>query len=216
MIKFIKYKDDNNFKVTDDFINNNLNLETSNNQNLKIYLGKKNIQNLYSNYLLDKVNYLKPKINIIKFDYYYILNENTPDEEISYKSLTTIDDNTENYMNSLNPPLNPLTLIFEDNVLLRDSSYNFLNYKDSYHILLEKIETNQYVSHLCQIKFQNKLKLFTPVENYKSNFYLDKIYPIKLNIDNTFEYLDLIIYKQTSLNKNHLMKLKYLKNLIYQ
>lgn len=41
MIKFIKYKDDNNFKVTDDFINNNLNLETSNNQNLKIYLGKK-------------------------------------------------------------------------------------------------------------------------------------------------------------------------------
>lgn len=130
--------------------------------------------------------------------------------------MTTIDDNTENYMNSLNPPLNPLTLIFEDNVLLHDSSYNFLNYKDSYHILLEKIETNQYVSHLCQIKFQNKLKLFTPVENYKSNFYLDKIYPIKLNIDNTFEYLDLIIYKQTSLNKKPSNEIEIFKNLIYQ
>jgi hypothetical protein len=203
-IKLIKLKDKfNNLIVTNDFISQELDLETNDVDNLKLYLGKKNIQNIYSNYLLDKVNYLKPKINIGRFDYYYILNENTTNEEIIYKSLNYLDlsNNSKKYMNLRSPPLNPHTLIFEDNVLLRDSSFNFLNYNNSYHILLEKIETNQYVSHLCQIKFQNKLKIFTPIENYKSKFYLDKIYPIKINIDNTFEYLDLIIYKQTILNK---------------
>jgi hypothetical protein len=201
-IKLIKLQSAyNKYLVTNDFISQDLDLETNNDQKLKIYLGKKNIQNIYSNYLLDNVNYLKPKININKFDYYYILNENTQDEQIIYKSLRYLDNNSEKYMNSRSPPLNPHILIFEDNVLLYDSSFNFLNYNNSYHILLEKIETNQYISHLCKIKFQNKLKLFTPIENYKSKFYLDKIYPIKLNIDNTFEYLDIIIYKQTILNK---------------
>ena len=200
IIKFISYNNNYaRFIITDSFISDTLNLENIDTNNIQIYFGKKNIQNIYSNYLLDNVNYLKPKMNINRFDYYYILDEDTPNEQIIYKSLTNLDNNTENYMRT-SLLLNPHTLIFEDNVLLRDSSFNFLNYNGSYHILLEKTETNQYVSHLCQIKFQNKLKLFTPVENYKSNFYLDKIYPIKLNIDNTFEYLNSIIYKQTILN----------------
>ena len=200
ILKYIFYNNNYiNFLVTDNFLSDTLNLEEINITNLKINIGKKNIQNIYSNYLLDKVNYLKPLININKFDYYYILDEDTQSEQIIYKTLPNLDNNTQYYMRSLN--LNVRTLIFKDNVLLHDSSYNFLNYNGSYHILLEKTETNQYVSHLCQNKFQNKLKLFTPVENYKSKFYLDKIYPIKLNINNTFEYLDLTIYKQTILNK---------------
>ena len=206
ILKYIFYRNNYiNFLVTDNFLSDTLNLEEININNLKINIGKKNIQNIYSNYLLDKVNYLKPLININKFDYYYILDEDTQSEQIIYKALTNLDNNTENFMRSQKnigkPSLNVHTLIFKDNVLLHDSSLNFLNYNNSYHILLEKIETNQYISHLCQIRFQNKLKLFTPVENYKSKFYLDKIYPIKLNIDNTFEYLDLTIYKQTILNK---------------
>ena len=212
LIKMITYIDGGIFRITDNFTSRDLDLENIDINNLQIYFGKKNIQNIYSNYLLDKVNYLKPLMNIGKFDYYYILDEDTQSEQIIYKALTNVDNNTENYMRSLKyPVLNFRTLIFEDNVLLRDSSFNFLNYNSSYYILLEKTETNQYVSHLCQIKFQNKLKLFTPVENYKSKFYLDKIYPIKLNIDNTFEYLDLTIYKQTILNKKPSNKIHIFK-----
>jgi len=202
------------FVVTDNFLSDTLNLEGMDINNLKIYIGKKNIQNIYSNYLLDKVNYLKPKVNLGLYHYYHIIKENTNNEEINYKKsdilnkkldYTNIDLYLKDYIH---------TLVFDDNVLLNtsykydissfpidDNSFNYLNYNNSYYILLEKTETNQYVSHLCQIKFQNKLKIFTPVENYKSTFYLNKIYPIKLNIDNTFEYLDLVIYKQTILNK---------------
>lgn len=212
-IKLIKLRlEINNFLVTNDFLSKDLNLETTNDQNLKIYLGKKNIQNIYSNYLLDKVNYLKPKVNLGLYHYYYIINENKNNEEINYRKSNILDDKL--ISSNIDSFLKVHTLIFEDNVLLNtsctynsssipvyDSSFNYLNYNNSYYILLEKTETNQYVSHLCQIKFQNKLKIFTPVENYKSTFYLNKIYPIKLNIDNTFEYLDLSIYKQTILNK---------------
>jgi hypothetical protein len=216
-IKLIKLRlEINKFLVTNNFLSKDLDLETTNDQNLKIYLGKKNIQNIYSNYLLDKVNYLKPKVNLGLYHYYHIIFENINNETINYRKSNILDEtlNSTNIDSDLKADIH--TLIFEDNVLLNtksckydnissnpiyDSSFNYLNYNNSYYILLEKTETNQYVSHLCQIKFQNKLKIFTPVENYKSTFYLNKIYPIKLNIDNTFEYLDLVIYKQTILNK---------------
>ena len=214
LIKMITYIDGGIFRITDNFTSRDLDLENIDINNLQIYFGKKNIQNIYSNYLLDKVNYLKPKVNLGLYHYYYILFENKNNETINYRKSNILDDNliSSNIDSYLKAYIH--TLIFKDNVLLNtsctydissipvyDSSLNYLNYNNSYYILLEKTETNQYVSHLCQIKFQNKLKIFTPVENYKSTFYLNKIYPIKLNIDNTFEYLDLSIYKQTILNK---------------
>ena len=185
IIKFIKKTDGSNFTVTDGFKESQGEIEKyPDASNVNIYFGKRNDQKMYSNYLLDKANYLKPKLDLGVYHYY----------EITSGKIT-------NYDTSSNYSYNSNYVILEDNSWINDTSNNFLNLNSSYHILLEKTGNQQYVSHLCQIEYPNKLKLFTPVENYNSNFYLDKIYPIKLNVNNTFEYLDLIIYKQKVMNK---------------
>jgi hypothetical protein len=185
IIKFIKKTDGSNFTVSNGFNDYEGDSEKyPDASNVKIYFGKRNQQKIYSNYCLDKTNYLKPYVDQSIYHYYKIENG-----EIT------------NYDSSNNYQYNSSYVIMEDNVLINDSSNNMINLNNSYHILLEKTTNGQYVSHLCQIQFSNKLKMFTPVEDYNSNFYLDKIYPIKLNINNCFEYLDLIIYKQKKLNK---------------
>ena len=76
-----------------------------------------------------------------------------------------------------------------------------LNLVNSYHILLEKTQYEQYISYLCKIQFPNKLLIFGTIQNYNSQFFIDKIYPINLNIDNTFGFKDIIFYKQIKLDK---------------
>jgi len=45
------------------------------------------------------------------------------------------------------------------------------------------------------------LYLFTNVEDYESTFYLDKIYPIILTVDNVYSFIDIKIIKQRQINK---------------
>ena len=109
---------------------------------VKIYFGKRNSQKIYSNYLLDKVNYLKPELNLGIYHYYDISSGNI----VNY-------DTSNNYLPNSN------CVIFEDNSYwINNNSNNFLNLNKSYHVLLEKTINQQYVSHLCQIEFPNKLK----------------------------------------------------------
>ena len=195
IIKFIKNINGTNFTVSNGF---NVNENEENfpiATKVKIYFGKRNSQNIYSNYLLDKVNYLKPELNLGVYHYYDI----SSGKIVNY-------DTSSNYLPKLN------CVIFEDNSFwINDDTKNFLNLNKSYHILLEKTVNQQYVSHLCQIEFPNKLKLFTTFENYNSNFYLNKIYPIKINVNNTFEYLDMVIYKQKLINKKPSNKIEIWK-----
>ena len=196
MIKFIKYTDGSNFTVTDNFIKNGDDSQIySNEGNVKIYFAKRNIQKIYSNYLLDKVNYFKPELNLGLYHHYKF-------ETTIYNKISSLEYKDNNY-----------TVIFEDNVYAIDKPNNFLNFNNSYHILLEKTENDQFVSHICIFEFPNILKFFfgTSVENYKSKFYLDKIYPIKLNVNNSFEFLDLIIYKQKIINKKPSNQIKIWK-----
>ena len=198
-IKNIKNSENNNsinFTVTDKFNNDGdgNDEKTPIATNIKIYFGKINTCKLYSNYLLDKANYLKPELNLGMYHNYYINSGKIDNYNIS-----------NNYSNISN------NIIFKDNIWLNYDIYNFLNLNKSYHILLEKTVNHQYVSHLCQIEFPNKLKLFTLVENYNSTFYLNKIYPIKLNVNNTFEYLDLVIYKQQVINNKPSNKIEIWK-----
>ena len=195
IIKFIKNINGTNFTVADGFNENEHDKNFPVATKVKIYFGKRNSQKIYSNYLLDKVNYLKPELNLGVYHYYDI----SSGKIVNY-------DTSSNYLPKSN------CVIFEDNSSwINDNSNNFLNLNKSYHVLLEKTINQQHVSHLCQIEFPNKLKLFTSVENYNSNFYLNKIYPIKINVNNTFEYLDMVIYKQKLINKKPSNKIEIWK-----
>jgi len=151
---------------------------------VKVFLGKRSEQILSCNYLLDKCNYLRPIIDLNSYNYYDISNELIFNYDVS---------------NQFVPNINKV--IFKDNVICSDVSNNMLNLIDSYHILLEKTIFNQYISYLCKIKLPNKLLIIGNVQNYNSQFFIDKIYPINLNIDNTFNFIDLRIIKQLILQK---------------
>lgn len=158
-------------------------------QNVKVYFSKRDHQFIYCNHILDKVNYLKPIVNNNSY-YNYFLTRNVQTSIIDFTT-------TNNYS------LNNNIAIFQDNTLLVDISKNFINLYKSYHIVLEKTSTGQYVSILTYIDIQNnipKIYLYTPVESYSSSFYLDKIYPIVINEDNTFSFNDIKIYKQKHIN----------------
>jgi hypothetical protein len=157
-------------------------------ENVKVYFSKRDLQFTFCNYSLDKTNYLKPSISSNVYHNYYLDASNS--SIINY-------DTSSNYSLDLN------MVIFQDNILSVDTSNNFINLYKSYHILLEKTSSGQYVSNLCYIDIQNnqaKIYLYTPVESYSSSFYLDKIYPIIINVDNTFNFIDLKIYKQKNIN----------------
>jgi hypothetical protein len=126
-----------NFTISDGFNgndNNKINLNTS---NVKIYFGKRNINKIYSNYSLDKVNFLKPEINLGLYHYY----------DISFNKIVNYDISN-NYLKTSN---NSNNVIFKDNIWLNDDTKYFLN--KSYHILLEKTINQQHVSYLCQFEF---------------------------------------------------------------
>lgn len=141
--------------------------------NVNIYFGVVSDKVLYSNYALEKSSYLKPITNLGFYNYYDISNNTIINYDISNNLVST----TSN-------------IVFEDNVFNLDTSSNMINLHNSYHILLEKNPYNQFISHLCQLQISNKLFIFTNVEDYNSTFYLDKIHPILLNLDNTFSYLN--------------------------
>ena len=162
-INYIQYIDAS-FNIT---IDRNI---FDNEKTVNVYFGKINEIELYSNYQLTKSCFLKPIINLGTYHYYSITNNVLNNYDISQN------------LSTFNGP------IFEDNVLNLDLENNMINLNESYHILLEKNIYNQYISHLCKIQFPNKLFIFSKVEDYSSTFYLDKIYPILLTIDNSFSY----------------------------
>ena len=151
---------------------------------VKVVLGKRSDQILSCNYILDKCNYLRPIINLNSYHYYDISNEKILNYDVSNQYIE-----------------NPNKVIFKDNIICSDVSNNMLNLIDSYHILLEKTKFNQYISYLCKIKLPNKLLIIGTVQSYESEFYIDKIHLINLNIDNTFNYNDMRIIKQFILSK---------------
>ena len=188
IIKFIKKKDGKNFTLSDGFnIYEGLPENYPAQTNVQVYFSKRDEQYLYSNYILDKTNYFKP---IVDENYYHIYSLG----DISGLVAITNFDVSNNYSTLEN------AAIFKGNILSANTNDNFINLYKSNHILLEKTINNQYVSHLCFITDSNKLYLFTPVENYSSEFYLDKIYPINLNVNNSFSYKDMTIYKQRKVN----------------
>ena len=139
---------------------------------VNVYFGIINEKLLYSNYALEKSCYLKPVTNLGYYHYYDVSNNTIVNYDISQNLVTSNN------------------IVFEDNILNLDTSNNMINLHNSYHILLEKNQYNQYISHLCQLRIPNQLFIFTNVEDYNSTFYLDKIHPILLNSDNTFSYLN--------------------------
>jgi len=141
--------------------------------NVNIYFGVVSDKVLYSNYELEKSCYLKPTTNLGFYNYY----------ELSNNTIV-------NYNISNNLVVSTNNIVFKDSVFNLDTSSNMINLHNSYHILLEKNQYNQFISHLCQLQIPNKLYIFTNVEDYNSTFYLDKIHPILLNLDNTFSYLN--------------------------
>ena len=165
-----------------DVLNNKLFLSDYNLPlNFTIIQGKKNNRHIYSNYELDNMCCLKPKINLDIYNCYDISNNII----LNYNTSTTYD---------------PSKVCFMDNVLNVNNQNNVLYLDGSYHVLLEKTIYNQYITHICKIMINNKLFILTPIENYNSTFYLDKIYPITLLINNSYYYNDIIIYKQTELS----------------
>ena len=80
---------------------------------------------------------------------------------------------------------------------------------ESYHLLLEITEKNEYISHFVQIIYPNKLKLYTTILYESSTFYLDKIYPIIIDFVNYNYYFNSInYYKITQMldtNKNKIL-----------
>jgi hypothetical protein len=141
--------------------------------NVNIYFGVVSDKVLYSNYALEKSCYLKPITNLGFYNYYDLFNNTIVNYDIS----NNLDISTNN-------------VVFKDNIFNLDTSSNMINLHNSYHILLEKNQYNQFISHLCQLQIPNKLFIFTNVEDYNSTFYLDKIHPIRLNLDNSFSYLN--------------------------
>ena len=163
---------------------------------VNVYLGLRTDQQLSCNYLLDKAHYLKPLINLNYYNYYDILN----DEIYNYDVSSNFVDPDSIIPHCPDPPNeeDPLIkhVIFQDNIFNLDISNNMLNLIDSYHILLEKTKFNQYISYLCKIKLPNRLFINGTVQSYDSEFYIDKIYPIILNIDNTISFKDIRLIKQ--------------------
>ena len=151
--------------------------------NVNVFLGHRNDQLLYTNYLLDKSCYLKPVKNLGTFSYYDISNQKITNYDISNQLVSSGN-----------------KIIFADNVLNMGVNIQ-LNLVNSYHILLEKTQFDQYISYLCQVQIPNKLLIFGNIQNYNSQFFIDKIYPINLNIDNSFGFKDIIFYKQVKLDK---------------
>ena len=179
-----------NYIRTIDTSNNRIYIDKSNYDTLqnqvKIYFGVKNEQELFNNYKLDKSCYVTPYINSTYFHYY----------DVSNNQLINYGINTE----QLKPPnfIGVGTVIdFRDNIYNQDRYINQYNLHNSYHILLEQNKAGQFISHLCQFKIPNKLNIFTNVEDYSSKFFMDKMEPINLFSDNSFEYQSTIIYKQT-------------------
>ncbi len=80
---------------------------------------------------------------------------------------------------------------------------------ESYHLLLEITEKNEYISHFIQIIYPNKIKLYTNILYESSAFYLDKKYPIIIDFVNFNYYFKPInYYKVTQLldrNKNEII-----------
>ena len=190
IIKFIKNKNGNIFTLLDGFDESQETNEIfPQNGDVQVYFSKRDKHYMYSNYQLDKVNYIKPYVNSNVYH--------------NYSLTLTTQSSIINYNTSIEYSLNTNKAIFQDNILSVDTSNNFINLYKSYHILLEKTTSGQYVSNLCYINIQNnqsQLYLYTPVESYSSTFYLDKIYPIQLNLDNTFSYNNITIYKQRNIN----------------
>lgn len=150
---------------------------------VKVYFGVKNSNEAFSNYKLETSVSMKPFLSLSKYHIYDFSGNQLINYDISSNYSTQI------------------SKIFEDNVLNLDLSNNMINLDNSYHILLEKTKFNQYISHICKILFPNKIHLFTAVENYNSNFYLDKIYPVILNVNNTFSFKNQKIIQQTLIPK---------------
>jgi hypothetical protein len=75
---------------------------------------------------------------------------------------------------------------------------NFNILYDSYHLLLEKRATGNFI-HLCRIVYPNKLKIYTNIQ-YDSDFYLSKIFPIHINQNNEFNVLPMTVVVNKSLN----------------
>ena len=175
-------------------INNNiitLDKNMYNSANVQIYFSKRDKQYLISNYILDKTNYLRPIVTNSSYNIYDLSNNNIVKYEIQQTTES----------------ISGTSIIFVDNLLLirlnvesGNSSISDYNIFDTtYHLLLEKTQNEQYITHLCLIEYPNKLHLFTSVESYTSEFYLDKIYPINLNCNNMFDYRDIQVIKQTNI-----------------
>ena len=164
-------------------------------QQAHIYFGKRNTQECFNNYKLEKSCYVRPYIDTLYYHQYDISNS-----EINNYNIATL-------------PSPNYNIIFIDNVLYKEMKltvgtgytiidnqnmwFNNYNLHNSYHILLEQNTSGQFISHLCQFKIPNKLYIFTHVESYTSQFFLDKTQPINLFSDNSFEFKSPIIYKQT-------------------
>jgi len=190
VIKNIKNKIGNVFTVSDNFS------DLSSNISVQIYFNKVMNQYIYCNYKLDICSYLKPFLSPNNYNYYFVSNNEITDYTVL--NFNTITLNSLDWLETYQI-YHDSNVKFRDNVWNRDVSNNLITQNTSYHILLEKTINNQFVSHLCQVIFPNKIFLYTPVEDYNSTFYLDKIYPIYLNYDNTFSYYAIQMYKQTEI-----------------
>jgi hypothetical protein len=191
-ISYIKSVDSSGNLILDRKLFDNLDVS------VEIYFNKPNQKKLYSNYELVKSCYYKPIRNLGYYHYY-----------------GTETDKITNYDISNNLSFFPGT-VFEDNVFNLDIDNSMINLNESYHILLEKNKYNQFITHICRLKFPNQLYIYSTVEDYSSDFYLDKIHFIALNNDNTFgfkqsslvvqyenpgtPYNELIIWKKYDLN----------------
>ena len=200
-ISYIKYIDISGNIIID----RNLFGDASN-VNVSIFFNKLNIKHLYSNHEIIKSSFYQPITNLGYYHYYGLSSDK--------KTITNYDiSNNQTFFSGET---------FVDNVYNIDRPNSLINLVGSYHILLEKNKYNQYITHFCQLKLPNILNIFTNVEDYTSDFYLDKIHLIALNNDNTFGYKssklifqteypsipfnDLIIWKRYDLILNGLIE----------
>lgn len=133
-------------------------------------------------------NFKSPLIDISNNLFIYNINTN----------LIKIDTNLNNII-----PNEYTQLIFIDNYTQIDKYYNVINstlHINSYHLLLEITTTNDYFIHLIKIIYPNNLYIYTNILQHNSEFYLDKIYKIKINfIDYSFCFISTTYYKKTQL-----------------
>lgn len=148
-----------------------------------------------------KITFCPLIINLTKYYSKYEMNNFNSNNIVSYQ---VINKSLLNINTKLDNPI-PNTINLIDNYVQIDLNKQIIPSSlkiGSYHTILEITESNDTICHLVQIQYPHNLYFYTLslVVNNTSDYFLDKIYKIKINfIDFSFVFDNNYFYKKTQL-----------------